>query len=105
MDAIAAPKPKVLFEAEPFIPYMRDEEKAEKRRLGRLGTDRGRAARHHHRLLRAEKRDGTRLFRLCSHGFRGSDFGSGRDSAAAGTASQAAANHRARLSGRVLEIL
>jgi len=26
MDAIAPPKPKVLFEAEPFIPYMREEE-------------------------------------------------------------------------------
>src|SRR5207253_10704021 len=26
MDAIAAPKPKVLFEAEPFIPYMREED-------------------------------------------------------------------------------
>src|SRR5438128_10822063 len=24
MDAIAPPKPKVLFEAEPFIPYMRE---------------------------------------------------------------------------------
>src|SRR5437588_11237963 len=26
MDAIAAPKPQVLFEAEPFIPYMREED-------------------------------------------------------------------------------
>src|SRR5262244_4260518 len=26
MDAMAPPKPKVLFEAEPFIPYMREEE-------------------------------------------------------------------------------
>src|SRR4029077_17513144 len=25
MDAFAPPKPKVLFEAEPFIPYMREE--------------------------------------------------------------------------------
>ena len=24
MDAITPPKPKVLFEAEPFIPYMRE---------------------------------------------------------------------------------
>ena len=26
MDAMAPPKPKVLFEAEPFIPYMREED-------------------------------------------------------------------------------
>ena len=26
MDAVAPPKPKVLFEAEPFIPYMREED-------------------------------------------------------------------------------
>src|SRR5258708_20919805 len=26
MDAIAAPKPKVLFETDPFIPYVREEE-------------------------------------------------------------------------------
>ena len=26
MDAIAPPKPKVLFEAEPFIPYMREQD-------------------------------------------------------------------------------
>src|SRR6201984_3800534 len=25
MDAIATPKPKVLFEADPFIPYLREE--------------------------------------------------------------------------------
>src|SRR6266436_6557614 len=29
MDAITPPKPKVLFEAEPFIPYMREPEFAE----------------------------------------------------------------------------
>src|SRR5262245_65489114 len=26
MDAVAPPKPKVLFEAEPFIPYVREED-------------------------------------------------------------------------------
>src|SRR6476620_12210005 len=26
MDAIAAPKPKVLFEADPFIPYLREQD-------------------------------------------------------------------------------